>query len=170
MKHLRLAVIPAALIIASMHIAWSAVPNEQAAAGDHLFDPVAFDSLQLRPADLPKGHALATTDYTRSIQAASLYDDAAMYAPLIGNVAQKSRQSIDGSDMENGTILYFRFDKRLADHAFIDALIWGEDGKPTDEHPEEILVKDNVIVILSFAKGSDVGKQMKELMMKRLGL
>lgn len=168
MKHLRLIIFPAFLLLASLAIAHGA--PLMPVSGNGIIDSVAFDSLMLRDADLPEGRHFAKMSHIKSIQAATLYKDPTMYSFIIGDVEQKAAQSIDGSDAENGSVLYFRFSKPLGDHGFIDGLIWGEDMAPTEEHPEEILAKDNVMVILSFPKGSSTGKGIKELMMKRLGL
>ncbi|MFZ9848043.1 MAG: hypothetical protein ACO3EE_07830 [Flavobacteriales bacterium] len=79
----------------------------------------------------------------------------------MGKILYKKFQTIESSG-EIGSVLYFEFDgpadKTLG---FIRGLMWGGD-KPSVAHPEEILAKGNVLIILSFPYKGDLSKKMIE--------
>jgi hypothetical protein len=169
MKHTRAIILSTALFLGAIGTSWSTIPPSILHSSYLPAEAPSLDSLKLKDSEVPEGFKLVKADHVKSIQAATLYDDPSTYAILIGDVTEKGMQSLEGPDGANGSILYFIFKDAFKGKSFVEPLIWGEDG-PTDEHPEQILVKDNVMVIVSFDKGSDVAKTMTELMIKKLGL
>ena len=90
-----------------------------------------------------------------------------MYSSILGKVTKKDFQTLVGKE-DQGSILYFEFEKPLEMDAFLGGLLWGESSKPTKAHPEEIKVKDKILIVWSFNKDSQIKALSKEKVLKRL--
>lgn len=113
-----------------------------------------FAKLLLTDEELPAGYKATNRTECKSIQAGILYENPETYAMLIGKVKNKSFQSFK-SKKDSGSILYFEFEKPFEQTGFLEGLLWGG-SKPTLEHPEEYQVKDNILIIWSFDKKSEI--------------
>jgi hypothetical protein len=58
--------------------------------------------------------------------------------------------------------MYLEFEKNFESESFIKGLIWGKNKKPTNENPEEIFVKENILIIWSFEENSELKKLSKK--------
>ncbi len=125
------------------------------------FDKSVIDSILLKTSDLPDGYKLTDKDLAITPQASSLYNDLSMYTMMFKlTVIDKNSQSIKSSK-DKGTIFIYVF-KEPADKfsGFVEGYIWGTD-KPNDEHPDEIITKDNLMIVLSFKKDSKIKELYK---------
>jgi len=113
-----------------------------------------FEKMILTTADLPQDYIFVEALNCKSIQAQILYDKPETYAIIIGKLASKQSQSFIGNK-DIGSILFFEFEKPFEQAGFLEALLW-EGRKPTKEHPETFLVKDNILIIWSTSKKSKV--------------
>ncbi|WP_163399732.1 hypothetical protein [Flavobacterium fluviatile] len=111
--------------------------------------------LKLRPKEIPKGYTLSDGNNCVSIQACTFYNDIETYSNIVGTVKSKSMQSFK-SRPDTGSIMYFEFEHAFKGERFLQGLLWGKGGQPTDEHPEEYVVKGKFLVIWSFHPDSPV--------------
>src|SRR5690606_14602741 len=95
-----------------------------------------------------------------SIQAGTFYEQSDIYETLIGKVKNKTFQSYESKD-DKGTIYYYEFEDNFEGREFLEGLLWGGK-KPTKAHPEEIFVKDNILVIWSFVDKSELKKVSRD--------
>jgi hypothetical protein len=122
---------------------------------------IKIDSLLLIKADLPDGYKLIDKEIPITDQASSLYNQIDMYSMILKIKAiDKKYQSIKSSK-DNGTVYYILFDGP-ADKAkgFAQGLVWGTK-EPNSEHPDEIIVNENLLIILSFKKESKIKEIVK---------
>lgn len=105
--------------------------------------------LKLKPKEIPKGGYM-TSDGNVCItpQACTFYNDIETYSNIVGTVKNKAIQNFK-SKADRGSIMYFEFDHVFKGDRFLQGLLWGKDGQPTDEHPEEYLAKGRFLVIWS---------------------
>ncbi|MGL1884871.1 MAG: hypothetical protein OCD76_00040 [Reichenbachiella sp.] len=113
-----------------------------------------FKQLFLTVEELPEGYKSTNEINCKSIQASILYEKPETYAMLIGKVKSKSFQSFK-SKKDSGSILYLEFEEAFDKTGFLEGLLWGGN-KPTSEHPEEYQVKDNILIIWSLSKKSEI--------------
>ncbi|MBS7255851.1 hypothetical protein [Flavobacterium branchiicola] len=120
----------------------------------NLFSQTIAD-LKLKPKEIPKSYTLRDGKYCITDQACTFYTDIETYSNIVGTVKSKSIQSFK-SPTDSGSIMYFEFDNRFKGDRFLQGLLWGKDGQPTDAHPEEYLAKGKFLIIWSFHPDSDL--------------
>jgi hypothetical protein len=120
----------------------------------------AFEKLKLTETEVPEKYKSTDEMLYKSIQAGSFYEQTSMYGALIGKVKNKTFQSYESKD-DKGAIFYYEFEENFDQQGFLEGLLWGGK-KPTKSHPEEYYVKDNILVIWSFADKSELKKISKE--------
>jgi hypothetical protein len=120
----------------------------------NLFSQTLAD-LKLKPKEIPKGYTLSDGNNCVSIQACSFYNDIETYSNIVGTVKSKAMQSFK-SRPDSGSIMYFEFEHVFKGERFLQGLLWGKGGQPTDEHPEEYLVNGKFLIIWSFHQDSPV--------------
>ena len=119
-----------------------------------------IEKLKLIDSEVPDKYKATDEMLYKSIQAGTFYEQTDIYGALIGKVKNKTYQSYKGKD-DKGTIYYYEFEEKFEGRDFLEGLIWG--GKnPTKSHPEEIFVKDNILVIWSFVDKSELKKISKD--------
>ncbi|MFZ0597760.1 MAG: hypothetical protein WAM46_12340 [Flavobacterium sp.] len=111
--------------------------------------------LKLKPKEIPKTYALNDGNICVSVQACNFYTDIETYSTIVGTVKNKAIQSFK-SKTDRGSIMYFEFEHTFKGDRFLQGLLWGKDGQPTDEHPEEYLAKGKFLVIWSFRPDSTI--------------
>ena len=117
-------------------------------------------ALKLTEAEIPESYKLVDKMLYKSIQAGTFYKQTDLYEDLIGKVRRKEFQSFESKD-DKGGIYYYEFEDDFTQAAFLEGLLWGG-SKPTKAHPEEYFIKDNVLIIWSFAEKSELKKVSKE--------
>jgi hypothetical protein len=113
-----------------------------------------FEKYKLLPAEIPEKYRMSEKMLCKSIQPKIFYDNPDLYQGILGTVKSKDFQSFDSKD-DQGTALFFEYENRVEGEGFLEGLLWGG-SKPTKEHPEEYLIKDNILIIWSFTKKSEV--------------
>ncbi|MBF4466202.1 hypothetical protein [Flavobacterium sp. LC2016-12] len=119
-----------------------------------LFSQTIAD-LKLKPKEIPKSYFLSDGQICVTNQACNFYTDITTYSNIIGVVKSKEIQSFK-SKADSGSIMYIEFENRFKGDKFLQGLLWGKDGQPTDEHPEEYLAKGKFLIIWSFHPDSTI--------------
>lgn len=119
-----------------------------------------FEKLKLTENEIPNGYKLTKESKCISIQACTFYESPGMYSGLIGKVKSKEIQNFENKK-DSGSIMYFEFEKDFEMKGFLEGLLWGGK-KSTKEHPEEIFVWKNILIIWSFSQNSELKKISKE--------
>ncbi|SHL07752.1 hypothetical protein [Flavobacterium chilense] len=115
----------------------------------------ALADLKLKPKEIPKTYILSDGNICITPQACTFYNDIETYSNIVGTVKSKAIQSFK-SKTDRGSILYFEFEHTFKGDRFLQGLLWGKDGQPTDEHPEEYLAKGKFLIIWSFRPDSTI--------------
>ncbi len=114
-----------------------------------------IEKLKLVENEMPKEYKLTGNDKAISIQAHLFYKNPDMYSMIIGKIKSKEVQNFESSN-DSGSIMYFEFEDDFSGESFLKGLLWGQSNKPTKEHPEEIFIKGNLLIIWSFTKNSEL--------------
>ena len=109
--------------------------------------------LKLKTKEIPKGYTLSDGHICITPQACNFYNDIGTFSNFVGTVKSKSIQSFK-SKKDSGSIMYFEFDHTFKGDKFLQGLLWGKDGQPTDEHPEEYVAKGKFLIIWSLQADS----------------
>jgi len=117
-----------------------------------LFSQTLAD-LKLKPKEIPKGYTLNDGNICITPQACTFYNDIETYASIVGTLKSKSIQNFK-SKTDRGSVMYFEFEHTFKGDRFLQGLLWGKDGQPTDEHPEEYLAKGKFLIIWNFHPNS----------------
>jgi hypothetical protein len=127
---------------------------------------ITFDNIVIPGEKLPAGYQSSSDLMCKSIQPATLYQNPNIYAALIGSCTSKQHISYAGPGNDRGTILYLEFAGGVSAgaSAFLGSLMWGQAGKPTGSHPEEIFFAKNAIVIWSFGQVSTAKQMSKSIL------
>ena len=120
----------------------------------NLFSQTLTD-LKLKPKEIPKSYTLSDGNICITPQACTFYNDIETYANIVGTLKSKSIQSFK-SKGDRGSIMYFEFEHVFKGDRFLQGLLWGKNGQPSDEHPEEYLAKGKFLIIWSFRPDSPV--------------
>jgi hypothetical protein len=122
----------------------------------------AIDSIQIKMTEISDEYKTYEKLECQAIQSKLLYENPDMYSFILGETLDKRFQTFE-YDGKKGSILYFEFDQDAENgKVFIESLLWGGK-KPNKAHPEQIITKGNVMIILSFPYKSKVGKELNEL-------
>lgn len=111
--------------------------------------------LKLKPKEIPKGYTNNDGQICVTPQACNFYTDIETYSNIVGTVKSKQIQSFKNR-ADSGSIMYFEFEHVFKGDRFLQGLLWGKAGQPTDEHPEEYLAKGKFLIIWSFRPDSPV--------------
>ena len=127
-----------------------------------------FEKIKLTANDI-SDYDLSFTKHFYCQQQVNFYNDTATYGAILPKVEEKYTQSIS-TGKEEGTVFFYYFKNKLssAHEGFIKGLFYGTPDKPTKDHPELIIVKDNYLIVLSFPYNSSTAKKLKEIIEKRL--
>ncbi|WET03850.1 hypothetical protein [Flavobacterium sp. YJ01] len=109
--------------------------------------------LKLKPKEIPKGYISNDGNICVTPQACNFYTDIETYSNIVGTVKSKAIQSFKNKG-DKGSIMYFEFEHVFKGDRFLQGLLWGKDGQPTDEHPEEYLAKGKFLIIWSLKSDS----------------
>ncbi|OXA87295.1 hypothetical protein [Flavobacterium hercynium] len=113
-----------------------------------LFSQTIAD-LKLKPKEIPKSYSTSDGHTCVSNQACNFYNDIETYSNFVGKLKSKAIQSFK-SKTDSGSIMYFEFEHRFKGDNFLQGLLWGKEKQPSDEHPEEYVVKGNFLILWSF--------------------
>ena len=119
-----------------------------------LFSQTIAD-LKLKGKEIPKTYILSDGNNCISPQACTFYNDIETYSNIVGKVKSKAIQSFK-SKTDSGSVMYFEFEHTFKGDRFLQGLLWGKNGQPSDEHPEEYLAKGKFLIIWSFHPDSTI--------------
>lgn len=119
-----------------------------------------LDKLKLTDTEVPEKYKSTDKMLYKSIQAGTFYEQTDLYESFIGKIKNKEFQSFESKD-DKGAIYYYEFEGTFTQKGFLEGLLWGGK-KPSKAHPEEYFVKDNILVIWSFADKSELKKISKD--------
>lgn len=119
-----------------------------------LFSQTIAD-LKLKNKEIPKGYTFNDGNICVTPQACNFYTDIETYSNIVGIVKSKQIQSFKNK-ADSGSIMYFEFEHTFKGDRFLQGLLWGKDGQPTDERPEEYLAKGKFLIIWSFHPDSKI--------------
>lgn len=119
-----------------------------------LFSQTLAD-LKLKNKEIPKGYTFNDGNICVTPQACNFYTDIETYSNIVGIVKSKQIQSFKNK-ADSGSIMYFEFEHTFKGDRFLQGLLWGKDGQPTDERPEEYLAKGKFLIIWSFHPESKI--------------
>lgn len=126
----------------------------------NLFSQTIID-LKLKSKEIPKTYTLSDGNNCVSIQACTFYSDIETYSNIVGKLKSKAIQSFK-SKTDSGSVMYFEFEHTFKGDRFLQGLLWGKDGQPTDEHPEEYVAKGKFLIVWSFHTDSAI-KEKSEI-------
>ncbi|MEO7978952.1 hypothetical protein [Flavobacterium sp.] len=111
--------------------------------------------LKLKGKEIPKTYTLSDGNNCVSPQACTFYNDIETYTNIVGKVKSKAIQSFK-SKKDSGSIMYFEFENRFKGERFLQGMLWGKEGQPSEEHPEEYVAKGKFLIIWSFHADSPI--------------
>ncbi|MEN2402339.1 hypothetical protein GKZ90_0021295 [Flavobacterium sp. MC2016-06] len=114
-----------------------------------------IDDLKLKTKEIPKSYTLNNGNICISPQACTFYNDIQTYSNIVGTLKSKQIQNFK-SKGDSGSIMYFEFEQRFKGERFLQGMLWGKDGQPSDEHPEEYVTKGKFLIIWSFHPDSPI--------------
>jgi hypothetical protein len=126
----------------------------------------AIDSIQIKATEISAEYKISEKLECQAIQSKLLYENPEMYSFILGKTINKRFQTFE-YDGKKGSILYFEFDKEAENgKGFIEGLLWGGK-KPNKAHPEQVITKGKIMIILSFPFKSKIGKELTELLTEK---
>jgi hypothetical protein len=104
-----------------------------------------LEKIKLAENEIPTEYKLTNESQCISIQACTFYESPDMYESFIGKIKSKDIQNFENKK-DSGSIMYFEFEEKFEMESFLKGLLWGGN-KATREHPEQIFVKDKILII-----------------------
>ena len=120
----------------------------------------SIDSILLKDSELPSGYRKVDKLLCVTPHAESFYEQSELYESFLGKIVKKEFQSFQMKGDE-GSVLYFEFEKEFTGQAFLDGLLWGQSKKPTKSKPDEYFAKGKFLVIWSFKLQSEIKRVSK---------
>ena len=112
----------------------------------------SIESLKLGKGDLPRGYSFGTEIMAVSVQPVTFYKTPDT-SGLMPNPVKKDFQAFMYEGKPRGSLLLFQYGssrEALGVKSFLAGLLWGEDNGPTEMHPEEMYIHENVVMIFCF--------------------
>lgn len=126
-----------------------------------------FEDIKLNEDDL-RGYDMQYILHYYSQQQVIFYENPEMHESVLPKVVERYTQSVCKGDTE-GTIFYYYFDRKIESRkGFFEGLFYGEDGKPSKEHPETFICKGNILVVFSYPYRDTLAKELKAIVSSRL--
>lgn len=120
----------------------------------NLFSQTIAD-LKLKPKEIPKSYTSNDGNICITPQACTFYNDIETYSSIVGILKSKTIQNFK-SKTDRGSVMYFEFEHTFKGDRFLQGLLWGKEGQPTAEHPEEYLAKGKFLIIWNFKSNSPI--------------
>lgn len=119
-----------------------------------------IENMKLSELEIPKDYKLTEESQCKSIQSSIFFNNPEIYEKIYGKIKSKEVQNFE-NETDSGSILYLEFEEKFEAISFVKGLLWGESDKPTSKYPEEIYVENNILIIWSFNKKSELKKLSK---------
>src|SRR4030042_1188156 len=133
---------------------------------------LSIDDLKLPKTDLPQGYDFGKEIMSISIQPCTFYEMPEQ-SGVVPKPEKKDFQTLEFEGTHRGSLLLFQYkDKHAAERvkSFLSGLLWGDQGGPTNMHPEEMYVFENIILIFCFGYQSDESLLVKNFLRDRKGI
>lgn len=97
-----------------------------------------------------------------SRQQVIFYNNTDIYESVLPKLEEKYTQSIC-TDNEEGTVFFYYFADNLdsKSESFLKGLFYGAEGVPSQDNPEQFLIKDNMLIVFSYQYKSKVIDALK---------
>ncbi|MBK8291918.1 MAG: hypothetical protein IPK96_14295 [Flammeovirgaceae bacterium] len=107
-----------------------------------------LDKLKLTDGEVPEKYKSTDKMLYKSIQAGTFYEQTDLYESFVGKLRIRNFNPMRVKMTKEQSIT-MSLKEEFTQEGFLEGLIWGGK-KPTKAHPEEYLVKDNILIIWSF--------------------
>ena len=149
--------------------------------------PLALDAVLVKPAELPKNVRIVEGIHTKEPHPRTFYE-----TPTVKGIARilppkmramiskeymasfpipkrKECQSFlaEGGAKGTGFVFEYETDDLAIVRSFLEPILWGKDG-PSEDHPEEIVIHERILWILSFPRGDPACEWYKHRLRKKL--
>jgi len=149
--------------------------------------PLTIGDVFVRSAELPKGCRFTQGMPCASHHASAYYHDpdfkalmrgfefppelAAAAEAIFPAPVNKEWQSFEADGGVPGSVLLFEYDAEGVDKAreFFPFYLYGADG-PSNEHPEEVIYGERLVMVLSFPRGDPAAEWYKDRLRKKFGI
>ncbi|MCP4159851.1 MAG: hypothetical protein GY760_07245 [Deltaproteobacteria bacterium] len=126
-----------------------------------------FEDIKLLPSMVPHLN-LQNIKHFYCQHQVDYYNQTELYEKLMSKLVEKYTQSFC-SEEEDGTIFYYFFENNIEEfNGFLDSLFYGEQNTPSQNHPELFIIKDNYLVIFSYPYKSKTGKELFNIIKRKL--
>ncbi len=128
----------------------------------------SLEGLQLKGSEIPVGYTVSKAVTCINNQTCTFYEKTELYTMILGPLVRKDIQTFKSKD-DSGSVMYFEFKGPFKGSDFLNTLLWGASKKPSVQHPEQYIVKNNLLVIWSFKAESRIqaiSQQKVKMMLK----
>ncbi|HOT63362.1 MAG TPA: hypothetical protein PLU93_10915 [Treponemataceae bacterium] len=126
-----------------------------------------FEKIKLTEDDM-RGYEMQYIMHYYSRQQMLFYQSQDAYESVLPKLTERYTQSVCRGETE-GTIFYYYFDGTIeSKRAFLEGLFYGEDGKPSKEHPETFICKGNLLVVFSYPYRDALAKELETIISSRI--
>ncbi len=126
-----------------------------------------FEKIKLTEDDM-RGYETQYIQHFYSMQQVSFYQSQEIYEAVLPKLKERYTQSVCRGETE-GTIFYYYFDGKIeSKKTFLKGLFYGEDGKPSKEHPETFICKGNLLVVFSYPYRDALAKELEKIVSSRI--
>ncbi|RKY22073.1 MAG: hypothetical protein DRQ55_02155 [Planctomycetota bacterium] len=137
--------------------------------------PTTLEAWTLPGLTLPEGVTRAEGFHAISVQARTFIKDPTTHSVLPAPdavVTQVWSTAREGEPRFQGGYAVLRYERGVPDDVreMLGGLLWGEDGQPTERHPENMLVSGEFLLLLSFDWGDPTGDWLRDALNEVSGL
>ena len=126
-----------------------------------------IDKYLIKSSEIPRDYKVLKVLECQSVEAQLFYKDSDEYSVILPEIIDKQFQSFQYKKVK-GSILYFEFKKNPGLQTyFAESIIWG-DTKPSEKNPENIIWKENLMIVLSFPLNSEIAIKLNEIITNKL--
>jgi hypothetical protein len=129
---------------------------------------IYFEKVKLNEKEIEK-YKLQFVKYFYSQQQFTFYNSTDSYSQVLPDLQEKYTQSVC-VEKDEGTVFYYYFKDKLGSDQenFLRGLFYGDDGKPSKDHPEIFYVKDNYLIVFSYPYNSRLQNELIEMVKNKL--
>lgn len=114
------------------------------------------------------GAELGKNLIAKSIQVQYFFLRPDTYSVMLPPLAEKDIQSIE-TKTGRGSVMFFRYEGEAESmKGFLTGLFYGPSGAPSADHPEEFIVRNDMLIIFCFEKNSALGSEVKKRIIEKL--
>jgi hypothetical protein len=127
-----------------------------------------FAGVMITANDVDEGAVFGERLLLKTFQILTYLEAPDAYASIMPPPVAMEVQSIAlGDDM--GSIIYFKYGEDIGDKAgFLHGLFFGEHEPGSEEHPEEMFLEGDLMIILSYPLDSELKQRLKKRLLEKL--